>query len=871
MFYWEKLDIKKGFGSNMAEIDEYYSKISFYNADDHSHFDKFKLVEEMSPLTIDFMNIVNGILSESNIILTYPENMIRPITLISYLYSLTNNKSVLILTQNDKGLDNRSSKDIHGLNYHLLSFECSYSDKFSFYDFPMGIVDKVNIKSNIQLPVAKSSRKKEIIEIQKERFIRNDSSKILLFPSNTIKKIDTIDKIFFNKKDFVETNFDIGLVILENIDRFIFSEYSLNSFIKWIDTFMEKKVRFLFHFSNTESEYINPLKNKTKSRVIPFNSHFLQDNDSLIEKTNYYYSNLSHEKFDALKNINIDTKNMLNVSNNIEILNPPLESGNLDSYFYESNNIINKDIKYNKIKNKKLFNICKILLYTLPNLVINPSKYKIWYSGKKNRNLYHIPEILELYENNLEKENDLNKIFLRQFIGNIKAIYHELSKCKRYGEKHSFERIAKDYKLMEIGMNPEKYFTDPKNIIIASFSNSEHTILENQINTWKEKLNIEPDYQIELRSLSWLNRSSFDRSEYNLVLPGLLPPKYFSEILKPYKKILFLAYRGNNFDRVSDQVKIASELNYGKIQESYNFLHNICRTNPNIVLKSIDIDNFSPPQNINIQEEKEANIEEEESVKSFKDRIGDIIHSNYDEYASDLYNLKSTLNNDKNKNFESVKTEETITFCLKNISDGKEYQKSLTKSKSYLFLKNYGGKVEETIPENLKPGYLVVVLDNDDKKSLLELLISYLGIDDEINIDSIEYWNKKLVEFKNKNEFNYTDLYNEYKKHGGSRHKQSVIQWVKGGILGPQSADDLYIIGKMIGDENLKKHYELFFLEINKIRSLHIKTGKKISKIIKETILEGDGLDVSNLDNMEYVFYEATKNGIYEIVKSVDD
>lgn len=848
----------------MTEIDGNYSKISFYNKYDNSSFDKFKLNETMSPLTIDLMNILNGVLPKSNIILTYPENMVRPIALISYLYSLTNKKSILIITQNDKGFDNRSSKDIHASNYHLLSFEYPHGDKFSFYDFPMGILDRDNIKSNIQLPVAKRSMKKKIIEIQKERFLSDDCDKILLFPSNTIKKVDSIDKIFFDKKDFVETSFEIGLLIIENVDRFVFSKYSLNSFIKWINTFMKKDIRFLFHFSNTESEYINPLKKITNSKIVPFNSHFLQHNSSLIKKTDDYYLNLSHEEFEVLKDINIDTKDMLNVSNNIEILNPPLKSGNIDSFFYEAKGHL-KEVDYNKIKNKELFNVSKFILYALPNLVINPLRYKIRYFGKEDRFLYTIPEILNIYENSLEKEDNFNKIFLLQLISKIKAIYSELSKCKRYGEEHAFERIAKEYKLMEIGMNPEKFFPNSKNVIIASFSNSEHMVLEEQINTWKKRLDVENDYKIELKSLAWLNRSSFDRSEYNIVFPGILPPKYFSELLKPYKKILFLTYKGYNFDRVNDQVKIVSELNHEKIHESYNFLNKICGSDSNIVLKSINIEDIPFSPNINILEEK-TNIDED-NAKSFKDLIGGLISSNYDEYESDLNNLKSIIKNTRVQDFKSINEEETIVFSLKNISDGKNYKKSLIKNKSYLFLKSYGGSVEESIPTNLKPGYLVVVLDNDDRKSLLELVISYLGIDDEMDIDLIEYWKRKLVEFKDENKLNYVSLYKKYKKCGGKRKKQTVMQWAKGGALGPQNANDLRIIGEMINDKDLKEDYKLFFLEISKIRSLHISTGRKISKIIKNVILEGENIDSSNFDHMEYSFYQTIKNGIYEIIE----
>lgn len=91
------------------------------------------------------------------------------------------------------------------------------------------------------------------------------------------------------------------------------------------------------------------------------------------------------------------------------------------------------------------------------------------------------------------------------------------------------------------------------------------------------------------------------------------------------------------------------------------------------------------------------------------------------------------------------------------------------------------------------------------------------------------------------------------------------MQWCKGEILGPQSANDLYIIGKIINDGLIMDNYLSMFQQISLMRTSHRLIGRKLKKMIK-SILTDEYLDVSSLNESESLIYENIQNGIYKIV-----
>jgi hypothetical protein len=79
-------------------------------------------------------------------------------------------------------------------------------------------------------------------------------------------------------------------------------------------------------------------------------------------------------------------------------------------------------------------------------------------------------------------------------------------------------------------------------------------------------------------------------------------------------------------------------------------------------------------------------------------------------------------------------------------------------------LENREGEIKEDTPDKLKSGYLVVILDNDERKTLLELIINIFGYEEVIDKYLIESWQLKLKSFMEHNNLSIAKLQELLKK-----------------------------------------------------------------------------------------------------------
>ncbi|HHY00963.1 MAG TPA: hypothetical protein GX531_06305 [Methanothermobacter sp.] len=464
-----------------------------------------------------------------------------------------------------------------------------------------------------------------------------------------------------------------------------------------------------------------------------------------------------------------------------------------------------------------------------------------------------------MFLNRLNKETSFNKLVLTEYITQIDNIYSEISRCKRFGEDSSFTRIGKDYKIIEIAQNKNDFFSKEHTLMIGAYSNSEASVLKADL----ERFYID---NVEVRHIGWLNKSNFDRSNYSLLLPGPLPVRYFSELLRPYKKILVLAYDGYNFNRITDQIKLVSEYSVTEEIISMNYFKEIYEYVGIPQNDSLFKDYHERLDKLEVEVEP---IGDETPLHSF-DKIKKLITTESSEYEEDIDNLGRMIKNIKaedKKTTQKHDSSESIEFSLLNIENGRKYVKSLPVEKTYFFLKNIGGKIEEGSPKDLKHGNFVIVLDNDEKKTLLELIIEIYDLESSIDKEIIEFWKERLMLFIKDTGMKYRDLYNVYVDFGGEKHYQTVLNWAKGKVIGPEDPKDLYYIGKILDENIIQDNCRLISDEIEKIRTIHRTTGRKLKNVIKTIIFEGKNLDAQNLSYEEYLFYEKVKNGIYEILE----
>jgi len=616
-------------GMTMEKWIKQVHEINTYNPDSRNTMDynyNTNLSENISPLTKFFLDTFVNTIDQKNVIVTFPDNMLRPLPLIAYTYSFLQNKSTLVFTSNTRGLEKKSPREIHNLDYYMLNKEGDYL----FYDIPIGYVYKDKFEAKVQMPLANRRFKKRHIDHLKQNFIDTDGPKIILYADDSTKIIDKVNSILLdNKTKFKkQMQFDLGCIIFENVDRYVNSKYTSKQFVNWIKEYMNDDINFVFHFSNPSSPFINYIREKTNSFVIPFNNGILTNNNGIIVPALDYYNNVDHNEEKIIEKYNLDRPDFYSDDTDISVFEPIIESGNIDTYFLEAKNLL-KRVDEEKLHNKKLYYRSLGLLYSLQDLIINPSKYKIRYGDYEiGWRFFTILEFLEMFQNRLSKENSFNELVLGGYITELDNIYTEISKCRRFGEEKSYNRIGKDYKIIEIAQNKNDYFSKDHTLMIGAYSNSESSVLRGELN----RFGID---DVEVRHIGWLNKSNFDRSNYSLLLPGPLPIRYFSELMRSYKKILILAYDGYNFNRIKDQIKLVSEYSISEEIVSMNYFKEIY----DFVGISKNDDLFRDyHKRLDMLEVENELISDDNPLDSF-DKIKKLITTESPDYEEDIENL----------------------------------------------------------------------------------------------------------------------------------------------------------------------------------------------------------------------------------------
>lgn len=854
------------------KIEQWYEKIpqiNTYHPKRDGVPDNVTLSKRLSPLTNLLLNVFSNTLDRKNLIFAIPDTVLRPIPIISYLYSSTEHKSVIVFTQKS-GTHIKDNPAIdHNRNYHLLN-----RGDYLFSKIPIGFMTDDSVNAKVYLPRAIRRVKQQYIQCQKDNFLKSDGPKILLHCdennsriSNVIEKI-TLDE---GKLDNLNVDIEIGLVIFENIDRFVYSPYSLRIFLEWISHLLEKNIRILFHFSNPLSKYIQVIKEHTDSYVLQFGPSLLRYNEELKKASLSYFNSKSipNEEKRFINKYNVDRPFFYTGITEIELLSPPLTSGNIDEYHKRGKTLLSK-IDEKELINKRQYYPLINLLYKLHNLSVNPSKYKeLFYDPDLGYRYYTIPYMIEKIKESIHDEQPFNKVYLEDLISEIYCFYLELKECKRYGENGTYSRVAKDYQMLSLlneNINQEK---DGTNIVLATYSPMERTILK----TETEKLGFENGFDIEY--IGRLSRKSFDRTKTTLILPGPLRLKHMPELLRPYHKIIMVTYDGKNYEIGKDQIDLFYTYSQQREDRAMCYLEEIYSDigiHKDGVFRDY-YDRKSEP----IEEKAEVPIEEPETGTGedpMLTRIKRLLSARNSQISRDFLQEDEDADRIEQKITELEQEEdicqieeanEYYRVTLEKFDESTRVTRNLPINKSYLYLKDMDDEAKEGYPVDFKIGSYMVLIGNDERRTFLDTIIEIFGLEDSINKRLLTMWREKLRDFIDKQNLSYAQAHRLFKENGGTISYPEFLNWAKGNVIGPDDPNDLVILGKMMDEEELIENYALINQEIEDLRKIHKITGRRVRKIIKE-VLRGE-VNQSELSFEEYMLYEQIHNNIYRIIE----
>ncbi len=843
---------------------EHTHPICTYNPKRKGAPNNVRLSGRFGPVTKFIFNTFANSLGTKDLIVTIPDSVLRPIPILSYIYATLREKSVIVFTQKGGTRTVDSPVKYHNRNYHLLNKDGEYL----FYYVPMGIMYHDRVEAKVYIPRAVASLRKKYIDQQKKNFLETLGPKILLYCDEKQNRIiSTIEKIILDdeKVDDQDIEIDLGLVIFENVDRFIHSEYSFRKFLEWTSPLREKGASLLLHFSNPESRFIRSVKDEINALVIPFGFGLLRSNKEIRDAMDTVFETrkITPSETPFLEKYDADREHFYEGITDIEILEPLLVSGNIDYHFATAKSLA-RQIDEDKLLNKKLFFRVLGLLYRFHSMAVNPGKYKESYGDNHIKwRHYSVQQLLGMLKSRLDDEDKENRTLLSRLISEIHCLYLELKECMRFGEDNTYSRVAKDFRIMELLKGEPSILTNGGSIVLATYSPFERNVVLREL----DKIGANDGFDV--KTIGQINKSLRPKSGITLVLPGPLRLKYFSELLQPYERILILAYSGSNHDLVEDQIDLFSTYTLEQEKDSMIYLGEVYDF-LDVPKDGIFKDHWERLEAFEAKRQSEIPDGQLGEVlvdpKPLAERLKEITavdHREYREHEEAIEHIEMRIAEADEDEIVDVRFATYYETTLRKVKSELTITKTLPAEKTYLYLEQSEGKIFEGTPRNFRKGYTILILDNDERKTILGLIIDILDLEEDVDTILVESWKKRLAEYIELDDLTFAEVYESYVAKGGRRHRMTVMNWAKGNVLAPEDSQDLLILGMIMGDEQIIEDYDIIDREVQSLRVIHQTTGRKIRRMAKE-ILKGE-LDTSKLSYEEFLLYEKIKDGLYMI------
>jgi len=828
----------------------------------------------LSPVTNLLLNSIVKIFdSDENLIINFPKKILKPIPLISYIFAEMKSKSVLVFTAGNMANKNDLIR-IHNDNFYLLSMVNQWNNSANLYEnCSMGYLkNKGEVAYKFFLPHANAAYKQHLNQNLNTILGDKNKPKIVLMGSSSLTSLtNTINRISIDNNELNDENInnnidlDIGCIIFENADKYFSSKHNAEFFVKWLNENVSSDIKIIFHFSSHDLQYLDYIKELTKAKVISFNGGVIKNNDILIESSLDYYENI--DNLHIVNRYNLDDQNDYNYDSKIILDDFKLDKGNLD-YFSYSARKLTEFINEDEIGVNSLYYNAQKLFLDLPNLTINPSFLKFQVRYQNSFSYVTVPQFIDLFDSSLQYESSHNRIYLKRYLSFLSQFYNELSKRKRVMEPNSYNKIGKDFRIIEIIKNKEKYFGNNNNVIIGTFYNTEPSILNHYLKDF-------PD--VEVKFMGNLIREYSDSSNFNLLLPGFVPPRFLSELYKDYSKIFILNYDGYNRKNIEYQVESIenpSIKDETKVMdyflELYDYL-GISKDNAFVknYLKRLEKEDIpedpieKPVSTVTVGDD---GYEEDDETESYDDYLK--IIKNIEKRIS---NYQSTPNISSNISSSSPQYDKlkTVELELLTQNTNEHIKKVVPARNKYLHFKDYGALEDafEIKAENLSKGDYVIILDNE-RVSFFDLFIEVFKLEENIDKHLADYWKDKLSIFVEDNNLSFDEFHELYKKEGGKMGIQTIRNWIKGKNISPRDyQNDLVYLSKVMDDDFLRDNIDIMGDEFRKIKSMHIAMGRNLKAIMKNIIVDDFSLNYDSLSLEEQTMHNIIKNSVYQVIK----
>lgn len=588
----------------------------------------------------------------------------------------------------------------------------------------------------------------------------------------------------------------------------------------------------------------------------------LKNNLWLKKESEIYYS-----KDPVCTSLNIDNKFLYEGEQRF-LIPEPLPNGNIDKHFQTALDYLAK-INIRKLPEYLRASIYRFrgLIFGIYNLFINPSRYLLSYYNQTDyttREIEFFLKHLNRIKFDIDDREEMDALY--HALIEFNSMFNELRECKCCRRIKNYCRKSKNYALFEFLENAES------GTYVISADKMEKRVLNENLQLLQHR-----SMETEIKTLDQIQNTIQNTSEKFLILPGPIFPKYMSILFMEWKKIIVFAYQGIDYNRIKKQIALVNKLRIQEESYSIECIKEIGQyigadgNNPLLVdfnRRKRELEKNFPKnekhplsktnevENVSIAEIVENVIKKNPEFKTLKDH-------------QDSYEIDSEENKNLQEKIYSSRVDDQEFYIVELYDEIRDVRltKNLQIDNTYVYLRDRSSNnVKTTFPKYLKKDDYIVFVDQDERKSIVDLISSQLDSDTFIDFNAIERWQRKIGRYYEKNYQNINDFYRDYrnivKKYKKKpRHRTTLANWVRGETTYTQDPKDLYYIGVIMKDPFFLEEYDHIHEQGKKIQIFHRKLSIKLKKIIVQ-VLEKN-IDLSSLSLDEYEIYRRIEKSIF--------
>jgi hypothetical protein len=834
-----------------------------YEIDSVGQVTKFRVRDRASPLGRLFLGTLKNFLEGRDdrpqlMALAYPVPSLAAVPIVAFLLARAASGDVLVSTRSGFRGDPESPFERHRRVYSLLA-NGPAGDIFASYVAPAGVIVNDELVFSARIPLAKQQWFREAyIRTLRARF-REGSPKVIFSKDLDLRRLKQVKGVLEGPKGAESLGIQpvrLRGLIIEGADTLLSSPYRLREFMEWIGGVRKGNLKIFLFYSNPWSPVLDPLRRDYRAEVLRFTPQFLQINRAVLaEEPNGPLAN-SGSATDALV---LDSPTDYRYSREIVISKPLFRRGNLDSRYLEIMQLLSRIGTLSSAPGRGVYARIFKFARNFLSLISAPSDLKVAFPDLKDGSyiVRGVEQLLEEGRRLAKQVGGEQGLLINRLCNELESGFIEMEGL-RYAIGQDPSAMNKLDRVIETSQ------TIGSQLIVAPFLNEDAGFIK------FSKFGSSNGNQVSIIPIEHLVKKWFDRKGMTLVVPGPVSWRFWTELLRPYQRIIFLSYEGSQEIAVRDQISILSDVtaqDYWKCLISIRRANQVCNGRFEEVIRSAEdaLRGIVSTVQLEVSKKGKKAITVDELMTQLAARTQKATRPRAMDKIEEGVEATSIQGPS-----ESLTLVPTIEVLAREREGGQVARLTFRLDRTVLYTRPRSEDILEVFPSELETGGVVVIIDDDERKTLLDLVIELYDLDEPVDAELIAGWKNILAKYVAGTGENKKGIYDEYvqayKSGAFARHPPrtyaTVCTWLRGEVIAPEDSDDLVALAKVVGSTDLAIGAESIVAEADKVRALHVKVGLKLRSIIRALL---EGREVSDLSYEELML--RSKIRLLEVVQ----